>query len=119
MGRIETEGQVLVDLRETMEILGKSRATIFRMLSDSTLIRIAVRGRRTLYITLDSIERSKKPMPEFIASPTDNYYLIETEVQRERLKKEIARRFSHTLRSRPGPLQKSLPFPDLPLLWAK
>ena len=60
MGRIETEGLTLVDLEETKELLGKSRATIFRLIKKSDLIQIHVRGNRIVHVTLESIERYQR-----------------------------------------------------------
>jgi hypothetical protein len=115
VGRIETAGQTLVDLDETMELLGKSRATVFRMLNIGILIRVPVIRTRTLYITLDSIERSKNPTSNLMPYPSDTYYPVETEQQKEDMKREINRWFGRVLKRRPNPPQLSLPFPDQPL----
>ena len=53
-----------MDLSETMEILSKSRATIFRLLKKSDLIQVSVARMRTVYITLESIERYQKRSPQ-------------------------------------------------------
>lgn len=60
MGRIEKGSEVLVDLNEAMKLLGKSRATVFRMISKGLLVKIDVGGSRKLYLTLDSIDRCKR-----------------------------------------------------------
>jgi hypothetical protein len=112
VGRIETAGQTLVDLHEAMELLGKSRATVFRMMTADILIRVPVRGVRTPYITLDSIERSKNPTPEFLATQTDNHYPLKTLSQELAAQQEVQKRFGHILTSRPSLPQLSLPFLD-------
>ena len=111
MGRIETAGQVLVDLPETIELLGKSRATIYRLLTDNNLIRVSVRGTRTLYITLDSIERFKILVPPHPKFPTD-IYSVDLKDQTDDVRREINRYFGRILTSRRGLPQMSLPFPD-------
>ncbi len=60
MGRIDNEDIVLVDLIETQQILGRSRATVFRLAERGILNRVAVAGTCTMYYTLDSIEQVKE-----------------------------------------------------------
>ena len=66
MGRIEVEGMILVDLPEAIELVGKSRATVFRLLKAGELTKIDVGGTKTRYVTLESIDRYKNHGPQFM-----------------------------------------------------
>jgi hypothetical protein len=87
VGRIETEGMTLVDLKETMEVLGKSRATVFRLLKKSDLIQVPVAGTRTVYITLESIERYQK------RSPQEALKVLEPDSARAERQEHLKKRF--------------------------
>jgi len=82
----------LVDLAETIELLGKSRATVFRLLAASELIKVDVGGTRTLYITLESIERYKHSGPQFLLKE------LEPEPVRKRRRIELKKRFPHIVK---------------------
>jgi hypothetical protein len=57
VGRIETTGETLVDLEETISLLNKSRITVFRLIRRGELVKINVGGANRLFITEDSIKR--------------------------------------------------------------
>jgi hypothetical protein len=97
VGRIEVEGMVLVDLGEAISLLGKSRATVFRLLKNSELIKIDVGGTKTLYITLESIERYKNHGPQFELKE------LEPDSVRSRRRRELEKRFPNLFKSRPSP----------------
>jgi hypothetical protein len=83
---------VLVELAEAMELTGKSRATVFRLLSSGELVKIDVNGTRTLYITLESIERYNNHGPQFELKE------LEPEPVRKRRKIELRKRFPHLVK---------------------
>lgn len=89
MGRIETEGLVLVDLQETMELLDKSRATIFRMIKRSDLIQVSVARTRTVYLTIESVEQHRRGP---ILHALD---LIVPDAEKEARRKHLRLRFPH------------------------
>ncbi len=60
MGRIETAGEILLDIKEALELTGKSRSTFYRLVSRGLLVKVPVKSRKGFYITLESINRVKK-----------------------------------------------------------
>jgi len=91
VGRIETEGQVLVDQKEAMKLLGCSRSTLFRRIRKSDVIQIHVAGTREVYITLDSIDRYLHRGPQFQLKE------LEPDKVRKRRRAELKRWFPHIM----------------------
>ena len=106
MGRIESGGMVLVDLEEAKTLLKKSRATIFRLISQGKLVNISLTGSRTVYLTLDSIDRVNTKVPA-----------LNPEVPPEALVREVHLRFPDII-TRPGLRQMNLFLPD-PIPWSE
>ena len=97
MGRIEVEGMILVGLHEAMSILDKSRATVFRLLNSSELIKVDVAGTRKLYITMESIERYKNHGPQFELRELEPQSVL------NRRRRELAKRFPLLFKEHPSP----------------
>ena len=114
VGRIETQGMVLVDLQEAMELMGKSRITIFRQIKAGNLIQVYVHGDPRLYVTLDSIERYRHGGPQIKVKLLENTAFPEDDTQRRLRDREIRKRFPHFFKSRPDPPQMAFPFLDQP-----
>lgn len=95
----------LVDLKEAQELLGKSRATVFRMLQNGVLVPVHVVGHHQTYVTLESVERCQGP--QFQLKQLDG---AKAQAARRR---EIQKYFSDALtrrnRSRPGQPPDRLP----------
>jgi hypothetical protein len=88
VGRIKTVGMVLVDQQEARELLECSRATFWRKLKAGELHRIELAGGgRTVYVTLDSVDRCINSGPQFALKD------LESEVALQRRAQELVRRF--------------------------
>jgi len=96
VGRIEAGGQILVDLEEAMELLSKSRATVFRMLSAGDLTRVHVVGTRTLYIDIGSIRDKVLDGPQFRLKG------LEPMSTRKKRQMALCERFPHIFKGRPN-----------------
>jgi hypothetical protein len=78
---------VLVDLKEARELLGKSRATIFRMIGEGKLMRVHVKGYQKSFVTLESVERNQGPQFQL--------KLLDDDKERMLRRKELEERFPH------------------------
>ena len=92
MGRIKTDGMVLVDVKEAQELLGKSRARVFGMLRQGKLTRVHVAGYQKSFITLESIQRAQGPQFQL--------KMLDPDDVRERRQKELNKRFPHIIKLR-------------------
>lgn len=91
MGRIKTDGMILVDLPEAQELLGKSRATLFRMIRDGRLTKLRVSGYQESFVTLESVERCQGPQMAL--------KMLDDDSVREERKTELRKRFPHVFTS--------------------
>jgi hypothetical protein len=107
VGRIETEGMVLVDQKEAMSILGCSRATLWRRIKDESLYRIHVTGSRTVYVTLESVMRVKNPGPQFVLKD------LESDEDLRRRAESLVKRFPRVFKQHRDLLVGRIPARDL------
>lgn len=88
----------LVDLKEAQELLGKSRATIFRMLQSGVLVPIHVMGHHESYVTLESVERCQGPQFQLKLLDSAN----SRKAKQREIKKYFSEAFSRYSRSPRG-----------------
>lgn len=56
MGRIVHNGDILLDIEDTMEILEKSRSTVSRLIKSNTLQGVRVKGSKKVWFLLPDVE---------------------------------------------------------------
>lgn len=76
-----------MDQKEAIELLGCSRATLWRRIKTGEIYRIELAHTRTVYVTLESLMRCKHPGPQFYLKDLESEKALRSRAQ------ELVRRF--------------------------